>query len=349
MTIHAGPWEGTTRRRIIDPLAWVERPIPERRWVVPDLIPHGNVTILSGDGGVGKSLISMQLLTSCATRKNWLGRPVMPCKALGIFCEDDEHELVRRQAKINAYHDIGFGDLEDLRWISGVGENNVLVEDGLPTDTYDWVLEQATDFGAQLIVIDSLHDAFSGNENDRSEARRFVSLLQAMAAAVDGAVVVNAHPSLSGISSGSGSSGSTAWSNSVRSRLYLTSEPNNKTRRILSSKKSNYGNLCDDIGLEWRDGVFIPSGDLGSPSQDYVDELVFLQCLDAAGLLNIEVSDAKQGKFAPKVFSQLAPAQNSRVSVNRLEVAMLRLLGRGEIVLENFGPPSRGKKRLKRA
>lgn len=61
------------------------------------------------------------------------------------------------------------------------------------------------------------------------------------------AVVLIAHPSLTGMSTGSGSSGSTAWSNSVRSRLYLERVKGADDReidadlRVLQVKKSNYG------------------------------------------------------------------------------------------------------------
>ena len=55
------------------------------------------------------------------------------------------------------------------------------------------------------------------------------------------------HPSLSGISSGSGISGSTAWHGAFRFRQYLTStkpeageQPDND-RRQLEFKKSQYG------------------------------------------------------------------------------------------------------------
>ena len=46
---------------------------------------------------------------------------------LGVFCEDDDDELQRRQAAINAAPEIDFGDLENLRWISRVGAENLLM------------------------------------------------------------------------------------------------------------------------------------------------------------------------------------------------------------------------------
>jgi hypothetical protein len=60
---------------------------------------------------------------------------------------------------------------------------------------------------------------FALPENDRSQTRQFISLLRRLAIVSNGSVVLLSHPSLTGINSGSGISGSTAWHNSVRSRM----------------------------------------------------------------------------------------------------------------------------------
>ena len=52
--------------KIIDPTAWQNQPVPERQWLVPGLIPLHNVTLLAGDGGLGKSILAMQLMAACA-------------------------------------------------------------------------------------------------------------------------------------------------------------------------------------------------------------------------------------------------------------------------------------------
>ena len=44
---------------VIDPLGWQDQPLPERRWLVDGLIPLHNVTMLGGDGGLGKSLLAL--------------------------------------------------------------------------------------------------------------------------------------------------------------------------------------------------------------------------------------------------------------------------------------------------
>src|SRR5262249_18604009 len=135
-------------------------------------------------------------------------------------------ELHRRQCDINAALGINFLDLfDDMRWLSRVGEDNLLVTFergiGLPTLAFERLLRTAIEFRAKLVTIDNAADTFGGNENDRSQVRQFIQLLVRLARAIGGAVVLLAHPSRAGLATGDGASGNTDWSNAVRSRLYL--------------------------------------------------------------------------------------------------------------------------------
>ena len=62
---------------------------------------------------------------------------------------------------------------------------------------------------------------YPANENDRAKVRQFVGILRGLALRQRCAVMLLGHPSLTGLNTGTGTSGSTAWNNSVRSRLYL--------------------------------------------------------------------------------------------------------------------------------
>ena len=253
---------------VLDPLQWHDKPIPERPWLVTGLIPRRVVTLISGDGGLGKSLLAQQLLTACATGRDWLSRGTMSCRALGLFCEDDSDELHRRQAKINRHYGIGFADLGDLNLASRVGDDSVLLEwerewfTGKETAIYNQIFNYCRDNGVQAIVLDSLHDIFSGNENKRAHARQFVNALRDIAIACDAAVIVTAHPSLSGRASGTGEGGSTGWHNAVRSRLYLKTPPDEPDEdiRVLATMKANYGRKGKEMPLRWFDGVFVNTG-----------------------------------------------------------------------------------------
>src|SRR5579859_4641452 len=164
----------------ISPAAWEGKQAPERKWIVADMIPEGNVTLLAGDGGIGKSLLALQLLSACALGKAWLGRGCRPCKAVGIFCEDDRDELQIRLGPILGHYGSSMGDLDDLQIMSRVGEDSLLVHHGdqwsMGEESPLWTRLQndVLDFGAEVVVLDSLHDFFGGNENSRPQARQFI-------------------------------------------------------------------------------------------------------------------------------------------------------------------------------
>src|SRR5262245_29656526 len=63
-------------------------PVPLRQWLVDGLVPMDNVTQISGDGGLGKSLLLLQLMVSTALDRPWINRRVMnPGRVVGLMCE----------------------------------------------------------------------------------------------------------------------------------------------------------------------------------------------------------------------------------------------------------------------
>jgi len=97
--------------------------------------------------------------------------------------------------------------------------------------------------GRYRLHIDTSADVFGGDEISRSQVRQFVGLLIGIALRNNCAVILLAHPSMSGMASGTGTSGSTGWHNSVRSRMYLEGDDKDDDARTLKFKKSNYGGL----------------------------------------------------------------------------------------------------------
>ena len=356
----ANPDYKSPRLKTIDPLALDGKAIPPRRWLVDGWIPMNAVTMISGDGGLGKSLVSMQLATACAIGQPWLGQHTMSCRALGIWCEDDADELHRRQDSINRHYGVGFGDLEHLAWVSRPGADSVMMnfryDVGEATEFYQSVHNLAADTGAQLVVLDSLHDLFAGNENIRPQARQFVNLLRALAMDIEGAVVLCSHPSQSGLASGTGSSGSTAWNNTVRSRLYLTKPSADEgaivddAERVLRRVKSNYSRTGDALDLIWRDGVFeaiAPPQGVFAGMASRNAETAFLDGLDARTRAGRNLSDSPHaGNYAPKAI--LRTVHGKGFKRNDLAGAMERLFADGKIKVEEYGPSSKPKQRIAR-
>lgn len=256
---------------MLEPATWTAAP-PARQWIVPDWVPVGTVSALYGDGGIGKSLLAQQLLTCTALGAPWLGLDVMQGRTLGIFCEDEPDELKRRQAAINAALDVEPERLGNLRLISRLGEENLLMDfsendTGQFTSFFHNLDLTLAAWSPILLVLDTAADLFGGNENIRPQVRRFVGTCLGRLARDHGCgVLLLAHPSQAGIRDGSGSGGSTAWNNTVRSRLYLTREEDDggvitmPDRRVLTRMKSNYAGPDGRIEMAWRKGAFVLPG-----------------------------------------------------------------------------------------
>lgn len=344
--------------RLIDPRVWAGKPVPERRWIVPELVPLRNVTLLSGDGALGKTLLMLQLMASVATGSRWIGADVEPCRALGFFCEDDDDELQRRWNDIGTHMEIPLSEMEGVTLVSRAEEeDNALMsfnrntDAGTPTALFHQTAEAVLDSSARLAVFDSVHNIFTGNENSRPQVQQFVSMFRSLAVRMNGAVILAGHPSQAGLVSGSGTSGSTAWNNAVRSRLYLSKqEPAggdagevDRDVRVLSSKKSNYGPSGNELLLRWQAGVFIrelPESPLVKSARAHNADAAFLACVDMAIAQGRPASEAPQSsRYAPRLFRALPPAHGVREK--ELKAAMDRLFAAGTIVVGKVKGPDR--------
>ena len=254
---------------------------PKREWAVAEWLPIGEICSVYGSGGSGKSLIAMQLAYAVAHGGQWLGLDIekqMP--VLGVFCEDDIGEIHRRLNAIRKADgiDVEAEGAEDvvraaergcLKVWSRVGHDTALVEDtraeGLQEGKFYALVEEylsSMPKGDKLLILDTLSDVFLASENDREVVNRFIKYhLGRLAQKYQLTTLLIAHPSRSGVGSGDLLSGSTAWENSVRSRLVLcpkVDETGNEIEGLMAVRrsKSNYAKRGEEFTVEWCDGVF---------------------------------------------------------------------------------------------
>jgi RecA-family ATPase len=337
--------------KIIRPEEWISEPIQPRDWIVKDWIPCGVVTGLYGDGGIGKSLLAQQLQAAMACGGEFCGSIVEQIRTIGFFCEDDKDELLRRQTRFNAHYNLGASELANMRLVSRLGEDNLLMVfnsrgAGETTPFYRLLCEAARDEKARAVIIDTAADTFGGNENDRPQVRQYVGrALGHLALQINGAVLLCAHPSRSGLSSGEGDGGSTAWSNTLRSRLYLSmpdregNEQPDKDARVLRRRKANYATRNAEIKLRWHEGVFVVDKPEATSWRPDADDL-FLTLLGASLKEGRRVSENRMANnYAPRAFAMRADRQGYRIA--DFEGAMERLFSAGKIVVTEDGPPSK--------
>ncbi|WP_246245835.1 AAA family ATPase [Mesorhizobium zhangyense] len=337
------------------PAEWQDVPVPAREWWSEGLVPMRQVTILNGDGGVGKSLAALQLAAAGALQCDTLGLRPMAGRVLYVGAEDEAEEFHRRLADIVNMHHRQMSDLTDFRLLPLADRDALLAvpeKDGTmrPTPLWLTVAVDARAFLPKLIVLDTSADLFGGDEIKRNQVRQFISMLRKLAIEIDCAIILLSHPSVSGMQTGTGSSGSTAWNNSARSRLYLT-RPEGKDEdpdaRILRTMKANYGKVGAELRLRWQDGAFVL--DDGRPSAiagllHKHAEKTYIAVLSKLNRQGQRLSPNPSATYAPKVIATHPDAKG--VSKKDLAAAQQRLLDAGTIRIVSEGPPSRQYNRL---
>jgi RecA-family ATPase len=344
------------RTRRIDAASLEGKPVPDREWQVHGLIPAKNVTLLYGDGGTGKSLLALQLGVAVVTGKPFFGHAVKQGRVEFITAEDSLDEMHRRLADVGrsgvplgalaGLHLTSLADADAMLAMAADSRGGALAVTAL----YGELESVIADSRPALVVLDTLADVFGGNEIIRAQARQFIGMLRRLCLHYGCTIVVLAHPSLAGMEKGT--SGSTAWGNSVRSRLYFKrihetdgSEPD-ENARVLSVGKSNYGRVGLEIRMQWRVGIFASTGGSGGdPMVSAIKaERVFLELLAKYAAQNRHVSVSEGKSYAPFVFRNDAAREG--VSKHALKEAMERLINLKKIENAPYGAPSKKMFRL---
>lgn len=333
---------------IMRPADFKARPLVEREWIVPDLIPRYEPTLLFGAGATGKSLLLLQLCICMAAGRKWLECDVPPGRAMMFTCEDSTDEINRRARAVLNAMDLDWDDLGDRLAIIPMRDSDasavLATEQGGvlgTTPSYDALKVAVGEFDADLVIVDTLADAFAGDENQRAQAKQFVGRISRLSRKAT--YIVTAHPSVSGMESGRGSSGSTGWPAAVRSHLFFGRVYDGRSReegrnepdpdvRTLGSLKANYAQEgAGGIQVRWEAGTFKAVGRMDRIRQGDDAERVFLELLRVWEKAGNYVNATGGATYAPTVFAGTQQAKDARLNKTQLRDAMRRLIGANRI------------------
>jgi RecA-family ATPase len=345
--------------RWLDMSNWDNEPVPQRRWAILDRVPANQAGLFSGEGGTGKSIIELMKNVAHVTGRDWLGAMPEPGPAIYLGAEDDKIELHIRLANIAQHYGVTFRELIEggLYILPKLREDATLCAPGKhgkieTTALYNQIYEAAGDIKPKNISIDTLSRAFAGNEIDRAQVYQFACHMQALALVTDGgSVTVLSHPSMAGIASGSGLSGSTGWQGAFRFHQYLKSmkpaegDERDNNIRELQFKKNQYGPLGESLVLRYQRGLFLPEAgvsDLDKLAREAKVDEMFLTLLKQFTAQGRNVSHLESAHtYAPRAFAKEADAKKGGVRQVEMENALRRLFDANKVHVETYGKPSR--------
>lgn len=328
----------------VTPEAWRGTNPPEQKWLVTGRIPVGDVTILAGNGGSGKTEIAVQLAVAVAADfGDWLGAVVdWNGGVLFLSCEEPEDNVrdrVERIAKHRKIDPYGIGrlhlyypDLEATALATANLRTGKIEKTTLVQQLELWMAERRP----VCVIIDSIAAVFDGDAIARRQVRQFLAMLRKLAREFETAIVLLDHPSVRGMADGSGTANSVDWRNSVRSMLHLSDpEKDDPDVRDLELKKSNRGRVGEKVKIRWNGLTFAPEGAAISAHQAaaerQVDDL-FLRLLDKFTAQGREVRESTGNGYAPGAFADDPEAKAAGVKARAFASAMARLFNAGHII-----------------
>lgn len=258
---------------------------PKELWPV---CREGDVAIIAGSGGVGKSLITIDL-TLTATRgmgsQSQCGLDVRGGQVLMVSYEEDFEDIrYRLWQSQGGRPPKGIAILADPDPLFTQSEIGGELK---PTATWQELnavahhINTATDNGLSFIIIDPASAAFAGaNLNDGAAVRAVMMRLTALAKATKTGVLLVAHDTKEarhafkrGEKPGAGMvAGSGQWQDSARGVLHLTA-PNSDKLQTLTCEKANHGKRGWSLPLrerrvkgKWVGVELDPNVDLDQPN-----------------------------------------------------------------------------------
>jgi RecA-family ATPase len=313
--------------------------IPEREWIVQGLIPSGTLTLLTGAGGDGKTLLAQQIATAVSAGTHIFGMATTRTPVIGLYSEDDTNELTRRQQAILRVDGVDPAEARDYHYRSLIGEDTSLgsFDNGKnfrPSALLQKIRATALHLGCRFIVLDNVTQMFSGDFNDRTPVTAFLRALSNLASEINGAVLLLGHVAKS---EGSTYAGSASWRDSVRSLITIERGAKmvgvrltalERDYRTITQHKANYGAGGDSHLLRWHEGAFVAaSPDLGA-ADDASNADKFLGYLRTLTERKQSTSPSNRAaNYAPKMMEK-----EFRASRTYMEAAMESLLEDGVLV-----------------
>ncbi len=229
------------QKPIITKLKAVQKTKPE--FYIQDFlpIPKSAITMLSASGGSGKTFLSIQLALQLV--KN------LPNSKVLLWLSEDDKGIVKHRTEliINSILDDSFSI------------ENIDIIDDMP---YHLDINNFNDYKDifapyNLVIIDPLIAFYGGQENDNSQARYFMNLLNKIARTNLQSILIIHHSTKATKEQESRTRGASAFVDAVRLSYEITNIENETSIKRINIIKDNYG-VSKIINADFKDIKILP-------------------------------------------------------------------------------------------
>ena len=220
-------------------------PVPVQ-WLWRPRIALGKLTIIAGDPGLGKSMLTASLMAHVSTGRNWPDGASCPTGSVVLVSgEDDPGDTIRPRLDMAGASAGRVHYLQSIR--DHDGERGFTLADVVPIAS---LLDSIGD--CKLIVIDPVSAYLAGTDSHKnSDIRALLTPLAQMAAAYGVAIVAVSHLNKSQAGNAlSRVTGSLAFVAAARAAYVVARCPDDPARRLVLPIKNNLGN--DLTGMAYR-------------------------------------------------------------------------------------------------
>lgn len=161
-------------------------------WVIPGMLEHGDRLILTGEEGLGKSVLCRQIAVCAASGVHPFSHKPIPAKrVLFVDCENSPQKLRRALRALRIAAKQNGSDPDPNMWIEAIPAGLDLTN---PEDEV-WLTQRVASLQPDLLVIGPIYRLHAGNPNDEEPARQLTRVLDRCRAAANCAVMTEAHTS----------------------------------------------------------------------------------------------------------------------------------------------------------
>lgn len=233
-----------TKRYIVRDATYIRQPIPPVEYLVDELIYKKSITVLFGDGGVGKTWAATYLAACVASEHPWGNFNTHPARVLFVDEEngDDEMRLRSQFSFLGA-----MSEVINFQYISlaGFHLDNPQDEAQLTNE----ILAQE----AGLVILDALADLMIGDENSKKDTQPVFNALRRITERTGVAILLihHANKDLS-----KGYRGSSVIKDAVDTMIQVESDPDSNFINFKFEKKRKGKKFTWTMYATWTEDSF---------------------------------------------------------------------------------------------